>query len=87
MLGILETVGIPEILGFSDCSTLGFLDSEGSPVGQSDTDGLSDNWLLGFALTDGDSERTEDGSPDILGFSDGWDVGQFDIDGFSDGCG
>ena len=46
---------------------------------------LSDGWLLGFALTDGDSDGMEDGLPDIEGFSDGWLLGFALTDGDSDG--
>ena len=54
-------------------------------LGTPEIEGFSEGWLLGVALTDGDSDGMEDGWPDILGFSDGWDVGQSDIEGFSDG--
>ena len=57
----------------------------GCDVGQSEIDGFSDGWLLGFALILGFSDGMEDGLPDILGFSDGLDVGQSEIEGFSDG--
>ena len=36
-------------------------------VGQSDVEGLSDGWLLGNALDDGDSDGVDVGRPEILG--------------------
>ena len=44
-------LGTPDKLGFM----------LGCDVGQSEIDGFSDGWLLGTALTDGDSEGMEDG--------------------------
>ena len=57
----------------------------GCDVGQSEVEGLSDGWLLGFALSDGVSLGIKDGTPDALGSNKGVPVGQFEIDGCSDG--
>ena len=48
-------LGTPELLGFM----------LGCDVGQFDTEGCSDGWLLGFALTDGDPEGFSDGCEGI----------------------